>query len=143
MGAVDGLIKNETISMVRQRYFIKVEGNNAPMNIAPNFKLGMNVKEMTYFSTTKDAVIFPEKIIEVVRTKDINGIEGMLLEDVLLTAGMRWENNKFAAVKTDGSTMDLSMDEMLKCYITYENNQVNLYKQNNEIMSDLLRIEKK
>lgn len=143
MGAVDGLIKNETISMVRQRYFIKVEGNNAPMNIAPNFKLGMNVKEMTYFSTTKDAVIFPEKIIEVVRTKDINGIEGMLLEDVLLTAGMRWENNKFAAVKTDGSTMDLSMDEMLKCYITYENNQVNLYKQNNETMNDLLRIEKK
>ena len=56
------LLKNETISLVRQRYFIKVEGDNAPMNISPTFRLGMNVKHMTHFSTTKDAVIFPEKM---------------------------------------------------------------------------------
>lgn len=144
MGAVDGLIKNETISLVRQRYFIKVEGDNAPMNISPTFKLGMNVKEMTHFSTTKDAVIFPEKMIEVVRTKDIKGLEGMLLEDVLLTAGMRWEeDSEFLAVKTDGSSIGLSMEEMLNCYITYIDGRVNLYKDNNEIMQDLLRIEKK
>ena len=144
MAAVDGLLKNETISLVRQRYFLKVEGENAPMNIAPNFKLGMNVKHMTHFSTTKDAVIFPEKIIEVVRTKDINGLTGMLLEDVLITAGMRWKDNDvFAALNTDGSIIELSLNDLLKCYITFENGRVNLLKENNEIMKSLLRIEKK
>ncbi len=144
MAAVDGLLKNETISLVRQRYFLKVEGENAPMNIAPNFKLGMNVKNMTHFSTTKDAVIFPEKIIEVVRTKDINGLTGMLLEDVLLTAGMRWkDNNVFAVLNTDESIIELSSNDLLKCYITFENGQVNLLKENNEIMKSILRIEKK
>lgn len=144
MAAVDGLLKNETISLVRQRYFLKVEGENAPMNIAPNFKLGMNVKHMTHFSTTKDAVIFPEKMVEVVRTKDINGFEGMLLEDVLLTAGMRWnENNRFIAVNTDEDIKELSLNDLLKGYLTYENGQVNLYKENSEIMKSLLRIEKK
>ncbi|NLJ57656.1 MAG: FMN-binding protein [Tissierellia bacterium] len=144
MGAVDGLIKNETISLVRQRYFLKVEGDNAPMNIAPTFKLGMNVKEMTHFSTTKDAVIFPEKIVEVVRTKDIKGVEGMFLEDVLLLAGIRWdEDSEFSAVNTEGSSIALTLEEILKSYIRYEDGQVDLYKDDSEIMNDLLRIEKK
>lgn len=144
MGASDGLIKNETISLVRQRYFIKVEGENSPMNIAPTFKLGMNVKNMTHFSTTKDAVIFPGKMVGVVRTKDIEGIEGLLLEDVLLTAGMRWtDNNKFVVVDTAGSELELSLGEILNSYIIKDSNQVNLYSEEGEIMKDLLRIEKR
>lgn len=144
MAAVDGLVKNETISLVRQRYFLKVEGENAPMNIAPSFKLGMNVKNMTHFSTTKDAVIFPEKIIEVVRTKDIRGLEGMLLEDVLLTAGMRWtEGNTFAAINTDDERADLSVEDLLSSYLRYEKGRVDLYKDKKEILTSILRIEKK
>ncbi|MDD4089002.1 MAG: FMN-binding protein [Tissierellia bacterium] len=143
MSATDGLAKHETISLVRQRYFIKVEGDNAPMNIAPNFKLGMNVKHMTHFSTTKDAVIFPEKMIEVVRTKSIGGSEGMLLEDVLLVAGMRWdEDDKFTAVNKNDEKIELSMDDMLKCYLIYEDGQVSLHK-DKKIMTELSRIEKK
>ena len=115
--------------------------DNAPMNISPNFKLGMNVKNMTHFSTTKDAVIFPEKMIEVVRTKSIEGNEGLLLEDVLLTAGMRWnEGIKFTAVSMD-KEIDLSLEEMLNCYLIYKDGQASLYK-DKEIMTDLIRIEK-
>ncbi|MCF6463231.1 FMN-binding protein [Clostridium sp. Cult1] len=143
MAASDGLIKNETISLVRQRYFIKVEGENAPMNIAPNFKLGMNVKNMTHFSTTKDAVIFPEKMVEVVRTKDINGKEGLLLEDVLLTAGMRWtEGNQFVVVSKDDE-IELSLKEMINSYIIDGGNKVVLYQGESELMKDIVRIEKK
>lgn len=143
MGAMDGLIKNETISMVRQRYFIKVEGDNAPMNIAPNFKLGMNVKNMTHFSTTKDAVVFPDKMKAVVRTKDIEGREGMLLEDLLLTAGMRWEDDDdFLGISRDGSQVEISADDLLESYAIEEDGLVSLYK-NREILKDLLRIEKK
>ncbi|MEL7646911.1 MAG: FMN-binding protein [Sedimentibacter sp.] len=143
MGASDGLVKNETISMVRQRYFIKVEGENAPMNISPSFKLGMNVKNMTHFSTTKDAVIFPEKMKEVVRTKVIGIDEALLLEDVLLTAGMRWEEGQnFKAVCADTSVCDMTYGDMLDSYIVSKDGQVHLICNTREIVDDLLRIEK-
>lgn len=142
MVAADGLSKNETISLVRQRYFIKVEGDNSPMNIAPNFKLGMNVKNMSHFSTTKDAVIFPDKMKEVVRTKDINGAEGLLLEDVLLTAGMRWtDDSKFTAVNSDETVINLSLDKLLQCYIINKNEKVILFDGSNDLLNDLMRIE--
>lgn len=144
MASVDGLVKNETISLVRQRYFIKVGGENAPMNISPTFKLGMNVKFMTHFSTTKDSVIFPEKMIEVVRTKDINGKEAMMLEDVLLTAGMRWNDGDiFVAVGADGTKINMGSGEVLTLYLTYEDGKVTLLSENMKLMDDLLRIEKK
>jgi len=143
MAATDGLMKNETISLVRQRYFIKSEGENAPMNIAPNFRLGMNVKHMTHFSTTKDAVVFPEKMKEVVRTKNIEKMEGLLVEDVLLTAGMRWNDNpKFTAVSEEGNTYDLTLEEIQNSYIIKTDEEVLLYFKDNQIMKGLLRIEK-
>lgn len=144
MASTDGLIKNETISMVKQRYYIKIEGDNAPMNIAPTIKLGMNVKNMTHFSTTKDAVIFPEKMVEVVRTKDIGGKEGLLLEDVLLTTGMRWNGGeRFVVVGRNGLVQEITYDEMLKSYMVVNENQVNFYIEDNEIMRDIIRVEKK
>ncbi len=144
MGAVDGLIKNETISMVRQRYFLKVEGENAPMNIAPNFKLGMNVKEMTHFSTTKDAVIFPDIIKDLVRTRDIKGKEAMSLEDILLIGGMRWEEgDEFLAISTGNRQVEFLPDDLLKIYAFNEDGLVSLYYEDREILQDLLRIEKR
>ncbi|NLX62407.1 MAG: FMN-binding protein [Tissierellia bacterium] len=144
MAAVDGLIKNETISLVRQRYYIKVEGDNAPMNISPNFKLGMNVKHMTHFSTTKDAVIFPHMMKEVVRTKDIAGKEGMLLEDVLLTAGMRWEEgHTLAAISVDEREVKLSLDDIVTSYLVQEGDRVDLYDENEKILDNILRIERR
>jgi len=143
MVAKDGLVKNETISLVRQGYFIKSEGENAPMNIAPDFKLGMNVKHMTHFSTTKDAVIFPDQIKSVVRTKTIDKLEGLLLEDVLLTAGMRWEDNsKFTAISTEGKTYDLDLEAIKKSYLVKNNGEVLLYIESNQVMTGILRIEK-
>ena len=78
----DGLVKNETISMVRDRYYIKTGGENAPMNIGPAFKLGMNVKEMSHFSTTKDAVIFPEIMMKIIGEEDLPQGKGMNLGEV-------------------------------------------------------------
>jgi hypothetical protein len=111
MASVDGLIKNETVSMVRDRYYIKVEGDNAPMNIAPTFKLGMNVKFMSHFSTTTDAVIFPEQMKNICRTEMIDGKEYMKLEDVLINAGLYNNDNElYCAFNEDWSD---STDEIL------------------------------
>jgi hypothetical protein len=103
----------------------------------------MNVKHMTHFSTTKDAVVFPEKMKEVVRTKNIEEMEGLLVEDVLLTAGMRWNDNpKFTAVSKEGSTYDLTLEEIQNSYIIKTDEEVLLYFKDNQIMKGLLRIEK-
>ena len=144
MAASDGLIKNETISIVRQRYFIKVDGKNAPMNIAPNFKLGMNVKEMTHFSTTKDAVVFPKSMEKVVRTKEIQGQQGLLLEDVLITSGMIWEEDiALNVVSIDGSEILLDLKELSNYYITYKDKNVYLFHKDTQLMKNVLRIEKR
>lgn len=144
MGASDGLIKNETISMVRQRYFIKVEGDNAPMNIAPTFKLGMNVKFMTYFSTTKDAVVFPEQMQKVVRTQEIDGKTGLFVEDIMLTVGMSWnEDAIFNVVSADGiQRYQLKTSDLKHYYLIYENDIVDLYQDQSIVLQDVLRIEK-
>lgn len=143
MCAVDGLEKNETISLVRDRYFIKIEGKNAPMNIAPNFKLGMNVKNMSHFSTTKDCVVFPWKIIDLCRTKEIDGKQGMLLEDVLVTAGLSWKpENSFQMIDTSQHVSDLMASEVGNCYLVYGDGVVTLYKNGEVMTKDLLTIRK-
>lgn len=144
MGASDGLIKNETISMVQQRYFLKVEGDNAPMNIAPAFKLGMNVKFMTYFSTTKDAVVFPDQIKKVVRTQEIDGKIGLSVEDVLRTAGMSWtDNTDLNVVSADGiQQYQMNSNDLITYHFVNENGIVDLYHKQRLVIKDVLRIEK-
>ena len=53
------------------------------MNISPYFKLGYNVKEMTSFSTTRDAVIFPKKMLLVVENESLAGETAISLIDTL------------------------------------------------------------
>jgi Na+-translocating ferredoxin:NAD+ oxidoreductase RnfG subunit len=144
MNSVDGLIKNETISMVAQRYFLKVEGDNAPMNIAPAFKLGMNVKYMTHFSTTRDAVIFPEQMQKVERTQEIDGKTGLSVEDVLLTVGMSWPDNPvFNVVSAAGiEYYQLNSTELSRHYLILDNGIVDLYRDQSLVLNDVLRIEK-
>jgi len=95
MVGADGLVKNETINMVSDRYYIKVGGENAPMNIGPAFKLGMNVKEMSHFSTTIDAVIFPRVLVKVLMGGNVKEGEGANLLDVLETAGMVLDSENY------------------------------------------------
>lgn len=114
----DGLVKNETMSMVRDRYYLKVEGDNAPMNIGPAFKLGMNVKEMTHFSTTTDAVIFPNIMLKSFKENSTIKSNSLSIELVLDTVGMiRTENDKLIIVDTNGEEYVLANDEIENSYL--------------------------
>jgi len=114
----DGLVKNETINVVRDRYYIKTGGENAPMNIGPAFKLGMNVKEMTHFSTTKDAVIFPEVMMKVIGEEILPQGKGMNLGKVLETAGMILEGNDTLTIfDSDGNQYPLYPNQLENSYL--------------------------
>lgn len=118
MVASDGLIKNETISMVRDRYYIKTAGENAPMNISPGFKLGYNVKEMTSFSTTTDAGIFPEIMIKIIDNTDLTQGTGISLRETLEEALMEIDGiSKLIITDTSNKETMINANQLEDTYL--------------------------
>ena len=83
MKSADGFKKNEAMNMVKSRYYIKIDGADAPTNVTPYIMLGMNVHRIAWFSTNADAVFFPFMLMEYMDTKTINGETGIPLDELL------------------------------------------------------------
>lgn len=115
MKSADGFIKNEALNMVSQRYYIKVAGDDAPMNIAPNIKLGMNVKHIAWFSTNADAAVFPEEMLELLGAKEINGTQGIALLDMLEEVQVRdVEERQFEVAGVQGESIKVDGRDLAK-----------------------------
>jgi len=89
MKSSDGFLKNETLNMVNHGYYIKYEGEDAPTNVAANIQLGMNVQNISWFSTNADAVIFPEELSVYMDTKTIGSSTGLPLSEILFETGVK------------------------------------------------------
>ena len=83
MKSVDGFKKNESMNMVKSRYYIKIDGEDAPTNVAPYIKLGMNVQKIAWFSTNADAAVFPQMLEQYMSTETISGQSGIPLDELL------------------------------------------------------------
>ncbi len=83
MKSSDGFKKNEALNMVSKDYYIKIAGQDAPTNMAPNIKLGMNVQHIAWFSTNEDAAVFPEEIIKLTGELRYGGHNGIPLQSIL------------------------------------------------------------
>ena len=83
MKSSDGFKKNEAMNMVKSRYYIKIDGADAPTNVAPYIKLGMNVQKIAWFSTNADAIVFPLMLPEYMDTKSVSGETGVPLDELL------------------------------------------------------------
>jgi len=115
MKSADGFKKNEAISVVKSRYYIKYEGKDAPTNISPYIKLGMNVNNIAWFSTNADAVVFPEKLDGYLETKEIAGKTGVTLQEVLYEAGMdAVKTETFDLLGTKGEKVTVRGEDMEK-----------------------------
>jgi len=88
MKSADGFKKNEAMNMVKSRYYIKIDGDDAPTNVAPYIKLGMNVQRIAWFSTNADAVVFPYMLAEYMDTTTVRGRTGIPLDEVLYEVGV-------------------------------------------------------
>jgi len=88
MKSADGFIKNEAMNMVKSRYYIKIDGADAPTNVAPYIMLGMNVQRIAWISTNADAAVFPYMMMEYMDTATIRGLTGLPLDEVLYEAGV-------------------------------------------------------
>ena len=83
MKSADGFKKNEAMNMVKSRYYIKTDGEDAPTNVAPYIKLGMNVQKIAWFSTNADAAFFPDMLMGYMDTKTVKGETGIPLDELL------------------------------------------------------------
>ena len=88
MKSADGFLKNEAMNMVKSRYYIKIDGEDAPTNVAPYIMLGMNVQKIAWISTNADAAVFPYMLTEYMDTVTARGQAGVPLDEVLYEAGM-------------------------------------------------------
>jgi len=76
------------MNMVKSRYYIKVDGEDAPTNVAPYIMLGMNVHKIAWISTNADAAFFPYMLTEYMDVITIRGHTGVPLHEVLYETGV-------------------------------------------------------
>ncbi|MDD3349802.1 MAG: chitobiase/beta-hexosaminidase C-terminal domain-containing protein [Eubacteriales bacterium] len=115
MKSSDGFKKNEAISVVKSRYYIKYEGVDAPTNISPYIKLGMNVNNIAWFSTNADAVLFPEKLDEYMAIEEIGGKTGVTLQEALYEVGLdAVKTESFDLLGTKGEKITVKGQDMNK-----------------------------
>ena len=88
MKSADGFLKNEAMNMVKSRYYIKIDGADAPTNVTPYIMLGMNVQKIAWISTNADAAVFPYMLMEYMDTLTIRGERGVPLDEVLYETGV-------------------------------------------------------
>ncbi|HRW13011.1 MAG TPA: molybdopterin-dependent oxidoreductase [Syntrophomonas sp.] len=113
MKSADGFKKNEVLNMVKSRYYLKVEGKDAPTNVSPYIKLGMNVQNIAWVSTNADAAIFPDKMMEYMDTRVIDGQKGITLEEVLYETEMKKvKSETFDILGTKGEKITVSGQDL-------------------------------
>lgn len=109
MKSSDGFEKNEAINMVKSRYYIKVDGVDAPTNISPYIKLGMNVKNISWISTNSDAAVFPEQLEKYLDVKEIKGKKGISLSEILYEVKVnKLSDETFEMIGTEGEKETVS-----------------------------------
>lgn len=124
MKSSDGFIKNEALSMVGKHYYIKVAGEGAPMNICPNIKLGMNVKNIAWFSTNADAAVFPKEMAELLGEEEINGTKGIALEEMLEEVQVRdIEEKQFEVMGTNGESVRVNGKDLSQGLLIINNDK--------------------
>lgn len=115
MMSSDGFKKHESFNVVSSRYYIKIDGEDAPMNVSPDFKLGMNVKNLAWISTNADAAVFPEEIVKLTGEEQINGKSGVPLLDLLMEVEVDdVQEKQFELIDVDGEILRVNGSDLEK-----------------------------
>ena len=113
MKSSDGFKKDEAMNMVKSRYYIKIDGDDAPTNVAPYIMLGMNVQKIAWISTNADAAVFPYMLLEYMDVKTIRGQTGIPLDEVLYETGVETvKAAEFDILGASGERVRVSGEEL-------------------------------
>lgn len=123
MKSSDGFLKNEAMNMVLKRYFIKVDGEDAPTNVTENIQLGMNVQHIAWCSSSEDAMIFPKEMSKYMTIKEINGKKGIPLDEILYeTQVEKIKGETFDIISVSGEKITVPGEKLEKAILYCENN---------------------
>ncbi len=121
MKSADGFLKNESMNVVGQMYYIKIDGEGSPMNISPHIKLGMNVKNIAWFSTNADAAIFPEQMERLLEQTEIGNLKGVLLGDIFEEVRVRnIEDKSFEIIDMSGESFKINGSDLYRGILTVD-----------------------
>lgn len=110
--AVDGLEKNETISIFNSGY-IKITGKDAPMFLSPDVPKGMYVKNILWFSQGDVGFFSLKGGLELFETKAIDDKTGVSLLDVLKEAKLE-EGKAYTLTAGDGYSVEIGAEDIKK-----------------------------
>lgn len=110
--AADGLQRNETREIFKNA-FIKITGENNPMFLSPDLPEGMHVKGVLWFSSEKTAFLAMDKALEAYSRLSSEGIEGILLKDVLEDIDLK-HGNAYIFKANDGYSVEISKGDIYK-----------------------------
>lgn len=143
--SADGFKKNELLNVIKPNYYLKLEGIDSPTNIAPYIKLGMNVKNISWFSTNKDAVVIFDKLLEYLDIDEIRNSKGLFISEILYE--LEFENicdKKFSFIDEDNNMYIIDGSYLNKGLLVKSNNRYSIMWEDNTDLVDikgLIRIE--
>jgi len=121
MKSSDGFAKNEAMNLVLKRYYIKIDGADAPTNINPNIILGMNVQHIAWFSSNEDACIFPEELVKYMTLTKAGESEGVTLADIMTEAQVELYADEYYALRgMDGEYIVVPASDLEKAVLCIE-----------------------
>lgn len=123
MKSADGFKKNEAMAMVKERYYLKTEGADSPTNVSPYIKLGMNVKNMAWFSASNDVCIFPEQMQNYLPQNQFQEGKGLRLLDILLeTEVIAPEQKNFVLIGMGGEEVKVKGADLIHALLVIQEN---------------------
>ena len=119
MKSSDGYLRNESLRAVQKKYYIKTEGKDAPINVAPTIDPAFGVKTIAWCSTDADAMVFPAQLAKYLKVSAAGSAKGIALDTLLKEVGMAdIATKKFELVDTGGASVTLPGADLGKVLLT-------------------------
>ncbi|MFP4457750.1 MAG: molybdopterin-dependent oxidoreductase [Clostridia bacterium] len=113
--AVDDFEKTEMMDVVNQGY-IKMTGENNPLFLAPDLPKGMHTKDILTMNAGDVIFVSLESSLEYFDNIEVNGYQGVSLEEILSLTGLNAESYIMEA--SDGYTLEIPHNDLVQGIIS-------------------------
>jgi len=142
MKSSDGYFRNESLNSVMKQYFIKYEGDDAPINVSPNIDPTFGVKNIARFSTNEDVFVVPWQLALYCATETVGGQKALPLDEICYEVGIEdLKSKSFELIDYRGQRVALQADELASTYLFFEEGSFRVQNEAGEsIIDELLSI---
>jgi len=142
MKSSDGYQRNESLNSVLKQYFIKVDGEDAPINVSPNIDPTFGVKNIAWFSTNEDVFIFPDQLTRYCATEQVGGRKAIPLDEICYEVGLEdLSGLAYELVDAQGLRVTLDSAGIATAFLSFDDKGSHVIDADaNILVEDLVRI---